>query len=226
MAVTVDQVMLQAKQRADMVNSKFVPDSEWISYIDKSWKELYDILVAKFEDYYTVSLLFTVATGNTQTLPADFYKLRGMDRATSGTEYYSIRPFTFEDRNNRRRASLFRGLYPTVRYRIVGNSLMFTPDDGATGNYRMWYIPRATDLSLGTDTLDGVNGWEEYVIVDAAIKALQKEESDVSVLMAQKAALVQRVNDMAQNRDAGEPERITDITVAGYDSEFFSSGGW
>lgn len=229
MSMTVAEVRLAAQQRADMVNSQFVTPTEWVSYINFSYKELYDILVAKFEDYYSISLTFSVPSGsNSYTLPADFYKMRGVDRAVSGNEFYTIRPFTFEDRNNRRRAALFRGLYPTVRYRILGSNLIFTPDDAADGTYRIWYIPRASDLTLDTDTIDGVNGWEEYVIVDAAIKALTKEESDAQVFMMQKQALLKRIEDMAGNRDAGEPERITDITVSGYDNPYMypAGGGW
>lgn len=228
MSVTVAQVVLMAKQKADMVNSNFVIPNEWISYCDRSWKELYDILISKFEDYYTAApLVLQLVSGNTLPLPANFYKMRGMDRQISGTEYYTIRPFTFEDRNNRRRQALYRGLYPTVRYRILGNNLIFTPDDGgATGFYRMWFIPRAADLTVDTDTIDGVNGWEEYVAVDMAIKALQKEESDVTVLMQQKMALKQRIEDLAQNRDAGETDRVTDITMSGDDNPFFYPGGW
>jgi hypothetical protein len=223
MAVTVDSVRLQAKQRADMVNSNFVSPSEWIAMINLSWKELYDILVAKFEDYYTAPpLTFTVTAGNTAPLPLDFYKMRGLDYALSGSDFYPLEKFTFLERNNRSRGTLYQGLYPTVKYRIYGDEILFTPDDGATGSYRLWYIPRATDLTTETDTLDGVNGWEEYVIVDAAIKALQKEESDVSVLMAQKQALLLRINDMAQNRDAGSPEKVTDVTNAFNDD----LGGW
>jgi hypothetical protein len=65
---------------------------------------------------------------------------------------------------------------------------------------------------------DGVSGWLEYVITDAAIKAMQKEESDVSVLMAQKAALVARIIAAAENRDAGNPATVADVQ--------FTSGAW
>lgn len=227
MTVTVDAVVTSAKQKADMVNSNFVKAAEWISYVNYSWKELYDILVAKFEDYYTSVLTFTLTGGqNSQALPADFYKMRGVDRAISGTEYYTLRPFTFEDRNNRRRVTLYRGLYPTIRYRVFGDAVIFTPDDAADGNYRFFYIPRAQDLTAGTDTIDGVNGWEDYVAVDAAIKALIKEETDASALMMQKQALLQRINDMGNNRDAGESERVTDVTTSGYDNVLFTPGDW
>jgi phenylpyruvate tautomerase PptA (4-oxalocrotonate tautomerase family) len=40
---------------------------------------------------------------------------------------------------------------------------------------------------------------------------LNKEETDVGVLAAQKAALVARITAMAQNRDANEPESVTDV---------------
>lgn len=227
MTTTVSSILSAARQRSDMVGSQFVTDAEWISYINYSYKELYDILVSKFEDYYTKepAYTFTLATGNSVALPNDFYKMRGLDRAVSGTEYYTIHPYTFEERNNRRRATVFRGLYPNIRYRIYGGKIYFTPDDAANGDYRLWYIPLASTLTATTDTVDGVNGWEEYIIVDTCIKALTKEESDVSVFAMQKASLLKRIEEMAANRDVGETQRITDVTMGGYDNPALFTGG-
>ena len=53
------------------------------------------------------------------------------------------------------------------------------------------------------------------MIIDAAIKCLIKEESDVQVLLMQKKQVLDRIEAMAANRDAGEPERVTDV-YAGY----------
>lgn len=61
-----------------------------------------------------------------------------------------------------------------------------------------------------TDTVDGVSGWEEYIIVDTCIKAMAKEESDPSVFIAQKNALIKRIEEAAENRDIGEPEVVSD----------------
>ena len=63
-----------------------------------------------------------------------------------------------------------------------------------------------------TQTMDWVNGWEEYIVVDAAIKILGKEESDVQVLGGRKAALLGRIQSVAINRDQGEPGRTVDTT--------------
>jgi hypothetical protein len=77
----------------------------------------------------------------------------------------------------------------------------------------MWYIPTAPILASDSATLNDLNQYSEYVIVDAAIKMMQKEESDVSVLMAEKAALKRRIEEAAQNRDAGKSESIGDIYI-------------
>lgn len=223
MAETLASLRDQARLRSDMQNSKFVSDAEFNQYINDSYAELYDLLVSKFEDYYVAEpLVFTVASGNTYDLPDDFYKLKGLDRALSGADdWYTLRPFTFEDRNARRSATRFRGLYPAIRYRIFGNKIYFSPDDQATGSFRMWYIPRYTPMVADTDTVSRIDGWEVYIVVDAAMKALQKEESDVSVLMAMKQALIQRIESLAANRDVGEPDRVSDISLHNFDSDFY-----
>jgi hypothetical protein len=84
---------------------------------------------------------------------------------------------------------------------------------GATTLVRAW-----SDAT----TIDGVSGWEEYVVVDAALKAMGKEESDVSVLLAQKSAMVKRLQDMAENRDAANPSTVADTQA----SDFWQPPGW
>ncbi len=88
----------------------------------------------------------------------------------------------------------------------------------STSNVHMAVGPALTFTTI----LDGVSGWEEYVVVDAAIKAMAKEESDPSVLMAQKQGLLQRIESAAENRDAGSPARVSDSRGA----DFERPPGW
>lgn len=310
--ITLPLLREQTRQRADMQNSGFVEDSELDTYINNSYLELYDIVVSRFEDYYTKSIDFTISSGNKETLPVDFYKVRGVDYSYGGT-YYEIHKWNFNDRNILDRPSniLSTRFLDYRKYRIVGNQIHIIPENAATGDYRFWYVPLATRMvtgNLATVTIgdilftsalglyadgngitiqitgggssglvligvvdqaisiqieDGVttaqqvfnalnsipavtdlvtvllvgnplltqsvtpatnlsggivqidgetfNGWEEYVVIDSAIKCLQKEESDVSMLMAQKQALIKRIENMAANRDAGEPDSVTDV---------------
>src|SRR4051812_11022033 len=92
------------RQRADMVNSKFVSDSELNSYINQSYFELYDLLIQKYGDNYFVATPYTFTTDGTSQLydlPTDFFKLLGVDLALSASldSYVTIRPFNFSERN-------------------------------------------------------------------------------------------------------------------------------
>lgn len=59
-------------------------------------------------------------------------------------------------------------------------------------------------------TMDGISGWEEYVIVDAAIKAATKEESDTSELRIQKQSMKERIEALSHGRDAGQAHHVSD----------------
>jgi hypothetical protein len=237
-------IRLAAQQRADRENSNFVQMPEWNSYINQSAFELYDLLTTVYEDYNiapVVSILtdgsqqYDLPNGSNYTAAPALYKLIGVDvgiaNATNG--WVTLKKFNFISRNRYvfpQITSTYLGVF-NMQYRIVGDKIMFIPTPQAGQTIRLWYIPRMTSLLQDTDVLDGVSGWTEYIIVDAAIKALQKEESDVSALMAQKQMLTERINASAQNRDAGQPDTISNTRTRseqwggfgiGYDG---SSGG-
>ncbi len=72
-------------------------------------------------------------------------------------------------------------------------------------------------------TVDGVSGWEEYIVLDAALKAMGKEESDPSLLGQQKLAMKQRLIDMAENRNIGSPATISDVQSG---QGWITGSGW
>lgn len=208
---TLENLRTRVRQRADMVYSKFVSDSELNSYINESAKDLYDLLVGSNEDYYTILSNITV-TGGTYSLPSDFYKLRGLDwSGDGGQNWCRVKRFNFleRDKYNGPRSDFLRA---PVMYQIVGNSLRFMPEEQAPGSYRLWYIPTLTSMSANSDTLEGVNGWEEYVVIDAAIKCLAKEESDTRALMQAKNEIFERVSQLSAERDYDGPDQIADVT--------------
>lgn len=229
--LSLGQVREMSKQRADRTNSNFVTDSEWNTYINQSYFELYDILTTTYEDYYTSTQALFVTDGSSQqfSLPdgiktfltitgssfvaKPMYKLLGVDcgLALSSNAWVTLHKFDFIDRNRfvfPNITSTFLGVF-NLRYRLFGNTLFFIPTPSAGQYLRLWYIPRMATLLQDTDLVDGVSGWTEYIIVDAAIKAMQKEESDVTALMLQKQALIDRIQAAAMNRDAGQPDTIS-----------------
>jgi hypothetical protein len=146
--------------------------------------------------------------GSNYTSAPALYKLYGVDLGldSSSNAWVTIKKFDFLARNRYvfpQLTSTFLGVF-NLQYRLVGNTIMFIPTPSAGQIIGLWYFPRLTQLLADTDVMDGISGWTEYVIVDAAIKALRKEESDTQELMMEKNMLIKRINDSAQNRDAGQ----------------------
>lgn len=213
--VTLLSLKTQVREAANMENSLFVSDAELGRYIDMSYAELYDLLAKTFENYYTLGPLTSiVTTGNTLSLPTDFYKLVGIDVKFGGS-WYPIKPFEMAERGRWVNANklAYVGMI-NIAYKLMANKIVFYPESSAAGEYRYWYIPMRTPLVADTTSVDGVNGWHQYIIIDAAIKCLQKEESDISALMAEKQAMISRIESMAPARDAGAPKRIADTTTS------------
>lgn len=231
--VSLAQVRLMAQWASDMQNSGFITIPEWNSYINQSYFELYDLLVDQYEDYFVQTPYSFTTDGTTQQypLPNDFYKLIGVDCGlpAQSNGYFTVKKFDFISRNRYVYPNLSSSLLGVFnfQYRLVGNTIMFIPTPSSGQTVRIWYVPKLTQLLQETDILTGVSGWSEYVIVDAAIKALRKEESDVTLLMNQKMALLKRIEDSSMNRDAGQPDTISDTRSWGERFGSTSSGsGW
>lgn len=214
MSVTLSDMRTRVRRRADKVNSPHIKDAELTTWIGDSYAELYDLLVGAFEDYNLADpYSFTISSGDTADLPSDFYKLRGVDLDNGGS-WVGLEPFQFRDRNST------GGLPTDVGYRLRGSKIWITPSDQAAGSYRLWYIPVATIPTADSDTMDGVNGWELYIELDAAIKCLQKEESETGTLFALKQEQKERIIQMSRNRDAGSPSAVVDVQDYNYNIDW------
>ena len=222
--LTLGEIRLRAQQEADMQNSQFLSLPEWNFNINQSYYELYDLLITTYEDYFVAPRLVFQTDGTTQSYdlpdgsnydgaPA-LYKLYGVDLGLSNNTnaWVTIKKFDFIQRNRYvfpQITSTFLGVF-NLRYRVVGNKIMFIPVPSGGQYIGLWYYPRLTTLLKDTDVMDGFSGWTEYVILDAAIKAMMKEESDPSALLVRKAAIKSRIESAAMNRDAGQPDTISD----------------
>lgn len=219
---TLAQLRAAVREQADMVNSQFVTDSTLTSFINSSLSELHDLLIQKFGNNYAVAPPFSYLTDGTSdryALPEDFYKLLGVDLDLGGDPAMrvTLRPFNFSDRNKYvyPHVTPMLGRHSNLRYKLVGNTIWFTPRPQSNLTLTLWYVPRMAELVNDADVADGVSGWLEYVVVDSAIKCLMKEESDVSAHMARKEQLRRRIEEAAENRDAGFPMTVSDTRRIG-----------
>lgn len=222
--ITLEQLRKESRQRANKEGSGFVLDPELDIYINKSATKLYDLLVGAYgNDYYAKTApLTTIYNQELYDLPEDFYKLLGIDYIIGPENYLTLKPYQFNERNRFRIGTFWNAIRGVAgpRYRITQNKLSFLPVPDGGYNLDLHYIPACPKLVDPDDEFDGVNGWEEYIIIDAAMKMLKKEETDTAPLQKEFDALTSRINLMAENRDAGHSFRVTD--VRGNDSYFYS----
>lgn len=257
--MSLGALRLAAQQRADQVNSNFVTTTEWNTFINQSALELYDLLITTYEDYYLAPPAYFITINNQQFYPLPdgintsytnqngqsfvappFYKLQGVDLGLANSQpngFVSVQRFQFIDRNKfifPNTASTIYGVY-NLQYRVMGNQIEFIPIPSNNQPMRLWYIPRLSTLLQDTDILDGVSGWSQYVIIRAAKYALDKKELETTTLDNELLFLKTRIEETAQNRDVGQPDKISNTrsnvgggSWGGYagGGSGFGGGGW
>lgn len=222
MSKTLLQIRTQIRQRIEMENSGFIKDAEFNSYINASIKELYDLMISAYgNDYFANTTPHVITTNSMDTfyaLPADFYKLLGVDLVMGANRIIKLRPFQFNERDKYQIGGQWSAVLGNdgPRYKLTANKIQFAPYPAGSYTVNLWYIPVPAELTLDTDTMESLMGWEEYVIVDVCIKALNKADLNPSAFMAQKAELKHRIEKMKEDRDAGQSFRVSDVNQYSY----------
>ena len=202
-----------------MSNSQFVTDAEITYYINGSYRELDDILIAKNQDYRLVIQGFTPGTSTTTIsnnemipLPADFDELRGVDFYYSNQQqpWVTLKQFSMPERN-RFNFPLMQTMFgaPLLKYMLQDAYVAIAPLQCCAGQYRLLYTPELPQLVNTTDSIPYYmdnRTWCDYVVFDCCIKIMNKQQEDPSAYMAQKAAMKTRVESLAGKRDYCAPQ--------------------
>jgi hypothetical protein len=213
--ITLLNLRTRARDRANMENSTFVSDSIFNTYINYAASHLRDIMASKVgEDYFATSVSHVLTSGQeTVTLPTDFHKLLWVEELVDGDQYVKMHRFEVSEQPAAS-SSLIRP-WQNLKYRLRANNLWLAPASASGGkNIRIWYVPVSTALSLDGDTLEGFNGWDEFIVLIAARKAMVKEEQDVTEIDREVMVFMERLETMVPNRDQAQPMRVQDTQRA------------
>ena len=204
---TLAQLRDEVRQRANMENAdNFITDAEIDRYVNQSICAWRDMLVEnRGQDFFTGSTTITLTGVSMYALPADYYQILNVSYVENGV-FTTLTPYNRGDGATYANAG---GTVP-LRYRVANNNLFVLPAS-AQGSLLVTYVPLATTLTLDTDTLEVFNGWEEWIVLDAAMKALEKEATDTSQLFMRREVTERRLMAQAQFNDRGFPESVTDV---------------
>lgn len=233
---TAGNLMLEAQQRMDRIYASNITQQEWISMISQSYKELYDIIIQKFGDDYFIAPPYSYTTtgqidpvyqAQVFPLPPDFYKLMRCEVALNPADpnsWVTLKQFQAIQANlwNFPNVYTFYGI-TNLRYRLWGSNLQIVPIAAAGQTIRIWYSPRPSQVINLTDIVDGISGYEEYIIADVCAKGMIKSEEDAGPFLMQKMALMKRIEEAAENRNVGEPQTVSDSKTRNF--AWTDSGG-
>ena len=216
-AVALSEFRTRVRYKADIEvgasGSRF-PDAEVDRYINEACKQLYNKLVlARGESYYEKAHKADCALStNLYNLPSDFAWLVGVMAwdGVVGGEYCQVPPFDAASYQALLSANTAGSIHE-LHYKLTPTQVEIRPTPtSADWDVLLSYIPTMTEMSSPTDTFDGINGFEEWAILTAAIACKTKDEEDPSALMAERAIIDQTITGLASQRDAGRPPVIQD----------------
>jgi hypothetical protein len=213
--VTLTELITRVRERADQENSGFCSDSEITHYINDAIFDLYAKMVNVDDGklFATVSPTLTKIGNNAYQLPSNFMRLVDVNIYT-GSRWVPAYEADSQDYLNLL-SRQYAGDYD-VRYFLQlnqeqGRYELFLFPAKAVANVGVRYIKEAPRLTLGTDTLKWPSNWHEAVVVSAAIKCLEKEESETEHLHFHRDKAEDRVLKDIRSQAVAQIETLRDV---------------
>lgn len=236
MQIVVQTITDTAIDLADMRNSQFIdqsgaPSTELMRYVNLAFRDVRQQITLAKEQYFTTLYTFPIVGGtDTYDLPADFYKLDGVDLYLDDSgRFLTLTNFMLKERNKYRSSLAIPTAYyaQVYKYLLFDNKIRFIPVPSQSANIQLWYTPEAPLITSLQQTLTLPMGCDEYMSLYMACAMLAKEESDTSQFNAKRMEIIDQLKNSLKDRDAGSASYIVDESSinAGAFYPFFGNGG-
>ena len=199
--------------RAEQENDDYIDDANLTLMINDSIGALREIINNQDQFHFISSTDITSSGVATLPLPADLHEIKGVD-LIQGDQAITLESFNFNERNHYNSPYWYLGSFDKsiYKYRPHGENLLITPLPAQGEVFRLWYMPVHTQLTQDSDTFNFYNHWDEWVVLDTAIKCMKKEGDPLALELAQDLTVVEdRIKTAARRRNAGMPETGTDV---------------
>jgi hypothetical protein len=203
--VTLAQIRDRVRELCDAEQMRALSDLELNKRLSSSYARYYAKLVKPGLGFPSeVTQTITATATDTYPLPDDHFSTMRIDYRNGSL----WQPLWEVDIREIHRVEIAGQGGPSQCYRLAGGNLILYPVPAVAGLYRHIYAPAPADLTVDSQTLDGVCGWEEAVILDAAIRAAMKWEGDTNDLRAERNLLDERIDAEVQLRSINTAKRI------------------
>lgn len=216
MAVTIDAIVQSGLERADVEKSNNYSTAEKFGLANDALSDLYDFIIATWQDYFATSVGFTLGSTSVIDLTtvvaaaggaaAGIYKELGLTRTQDGYPE-TIEPLPGYASRNDVRADGHR------RYWLMAQNLSVWPQFNGishVGTYTLDYIPNCPVFTTGQSIQPELERWSDVAAIRMAITLMAKRRQDTSDLKQQLADKEASIIQAAGSRKA-EVRRLRPI---------------
>jgi hypothetical protein len=187
---TRSELRTRLRQLCDIENDNHISDSELNAVLDSAASETYDLICdSGLGEKYVKSASFNTSSGQLEYPFATYL----------GSDFYRLTDLYVSENNGTQLRKL---------QRIQPSEILDFRAPMATVPIKAYYIPFLAKTTSDSDTFDGVNGWEEHLLMTAACAVKVKREESYSVYAGRKRELETRIRHLG-NVDFGEPVRVS-----------------
>jgi hypothetical protein len=214
--VTASAMISRARELADMVTATpttaFVTDVEALAQLNMLLGLWHGLLVKAVPERFEERETITANGAESYNLPWDHYLTLGVDYQIAPGVWWPLERIQYQDRT--RFQTTTGGA--AEGYYLKAATLVLAPAPSG-GTYRHTYVKTAPVL-LSAGSIDGVNGWEAWLVYGLAAFMVQKEESQATAdaLLGQQARVQAEIEAAATDREAATPMRIVDTRLKRY----------
>lgn len=226
---TAENLVADVRKRVNLEHSELLDDNEIIEYLNQEFSELKMAMRLAEGQPHDVNVAppIVVTPGTSlYDLPADFWQILGVTANIGGLNR-RLEPFMENERASLQNSILI-GTQASPMYRIANRTQIEFLPPTLSFSATLRYVPAAVRLVLGQipeQTIDGFNGYEMAAVYGTCASLREKEETDPSFFEGRKLRIYTLIQATTAQRDAGAPERVTDVT-GGLDYDILSPFGF
>lgn len=210
MSIYLSQLIEAARDIADIPDDPHVEDPTLVRWANRGIERAYKLALVHAPSTFQTSSSFTLVGGlgqNTTPVPAGLRRLVHVAKDPSNPSLRrTLRKYNIDEKEGQ----------STLAYNREGSVVVVEPYAACAGSYALYYIAGPTPLVNAGDALDAVlEPAAEFIETFMAIKAMQKEESDVRDLLGELAELKSDLEIDFATLESGTAETIIDVDNAG-----------
>lgn len=188
--------------RGDYQNVQKFPNKDVDTEIQGAFGEFYEIVDDVHEGWWDTNAAgATVANQDYAALPADCWRVKGVDLLESG-EYTELQQVSIHDRNR-----FGSTADQPVAYRLTARGADLYPAPNAVYTLRFVYTPKAPLLQEAA-VREWFNGWHDYVVESTLLRLDKRERKPLGDRITALDMITKRIKSAVVNRKQQEPEYL------------------